>query len=228
MMLTRWQEGFFLIIPAIAWLRDFFTASSARDRWSLVGYGVVFLATILAVFLPQMIVWKVLYGSLFTLPVGVPKIFGFSNPLILPFLFGFQHSLLITTPIILVSLFGIPAVWKKERFFTFLLVIALLLHIYINSSLLELGGNAFGARRFIDHVFVFTLFLAGLIHITRKKWYWPLLLTGIVALVAFNVTYWFEYSLNLIHRRLPTPPSLIIEQASKIYPTLKKFIPFLP
>ncbi len=218
MMLTRWQEGFFMIVPLIYWLRDFW--SFKQERLTLILKGFIFVICLLIIFIPQFIGWKVLFGGFLSLPPESKKIMDFANPLLFKYLFSFQHSLLISTPIILISLLGIPALYRKNRLFCVALMITFLLFIYVNSSLQELGGNSFGARRMIDHFFVFSIFLAGFLDSISEKPWFKIVLSGIGILVVFNLFYMIEYDLNLVHRVKEVLPWEVIKNIPKILPTL--------
>jgi len=222
MMLNRWQEGFFFLIPLIYFIRDFVRKDA--ERGSLIGKGLAFLFVGFLVFSPQLIAWKILYGGFFTLPSEVPKIMSFASPQIFSYLFGFQHSLLISTPIILVSLFGAYYAYRKQKFFTLSLISTLLLFIYINSSLTEFGGNAFGARRFIDCALIFVLFLSALLERLDGTKYKKPLIALIVLLVAWNLIYFLQYNLNLINRSLAVTPTMLIENIPKIISKLLGYL----
>ncbi len=224
MMHSRWQEGFFFIIPLMYWLRDFWKTKRWKVRRELFLKGTLFVGTIILVFFPQMIVWKILFGSFFRMSESVYTILDFTHPIIFEFLFSFQHSLFVSTPIILLAMFGIPYIYKRDKFFITTLIVALLVHIYVNSSLLELGGNAFGARRMIDSTLLFVLFLSALIdRIKTTRLFWPTM-SLIAVLVAFNLIYFLEYNLNLIHRFKPATYLEIIQKAPEIVSNLLKYI----
>ncbi len=217
MMLSRWQEGFFTIIPLAYYLYDF--AQGKEKKVTFFLKGIMYVLSALIVFIPQLIVWNSVYGVSYKLPQGVPLIFDFVHPLISEFLFSFQHSLLITTPIILLSLFGLHYFRKKEPAFSMTLVLALLIHVYVNSSLIELGGNAFGARRMIDSVIIFAVFLAALLdRLQHTSWFIPTL-CFIGVLIAYNLLYMLEYELNLINRLKPVYPADVLGNIVRIVKT---------
>ncbi|MDO8660480.1 MAG: glycosyltransferase family 39 protein, partial [Candidatus Woesearchaeota archaeon] len=214
MMLSRWQEGFFTLIPLVYFLYDLVKGN--EKRWLLIAKGFAYVFVALIVFSPQLYVWGVVYGVSYKLPEGVPLIFDFAHPLLGEFLFSFQHSLLISTPIILISLFGIWFFRRKEPAFAMAVLLALLLNIYVNSSLIELGGNAFGARRMIDCIILFAVFLAALLdRLQHTNWFLPVLCV-LAILVVYNLLYMLEYGLNLINRYKPVFPADIINNIPKI------------
>jgi len=230
MMLSRWQEGFFLLVPLIYFLKDFFNRKFyLKDKIALLGKGALFLLIMLFTFFPQMIIWKIFNGGFFSLPNIAQNIMDFTHPWIrLPyFLFSFHHSLFVSTPIIFVAIWGAYFFYKKDKLFTTSLLLTLFVIIYVNSSLVEMGGNAFGVRRMVDSTFIFILFLSSLLTATyslrRQKWLFYGLLTLIVGLVGFNLLYFLEYNLNLINRAQSIPYSLITEKSKLIFVRLLKF-----
>ena len=99
------------------------------------------------------------------------------------------------------------------------LVLALLIHVYVNSSLIELGGNAFGARRMIDSVIIFAVFLAALLdRLQHTSWFIPTL-CFIGVLIAYNLLYMLEYELNLINRLKPVYPADVLGNIVRIVKT---------
>lgn len=221
MMLVRWQEGFFMFIPLAYFIRDFF--QHKNQRLELIFKGLLFVLIVLFAFSPQMVIWKILHGSFFQVSPAAVKIMNFSQPEIFGFLFGFRHSLLVSTPIVLMAIFGLPFYIKKEKMFGSVLLLVLLVFIYINSSLVGFGGTAFGARRMTDFVMVFSLFLAALLSkLKESKVLWIAGLFIIAVLIIFNLIYMLEYDLNLINRFDPITYGKIIRKAPQIAEVLAR------
>ena len=207
MMLSRWDTGFILpIFCGWYWLDMFWTED---DRWkfnftntklNLILRGFTFLAGVIITFSPQMLIWKILFGGATTLPTDVINIIDFTHPLLYEFTLSWQHSLFISTPIIILACLGFFAFYKKDKWFTFTTIMTLLLIIYVNSSLQELGGNAFGARRMIDCTIFFILGLAALLAWAhKKKLLWPIIAICLF-FISYNLIYLLEYNLNIINR----------------------------
>jgi len=74
--LIYWINALLLLLPALDLLPPFVQALRARG-WHTSGRlilgGLLFLAATLVTFSPQMIAWKILYGSPFTIPHGSPS-----------------------------------------------------------------------------------------------------------------------------------------------------------
>ena len=221
MMLNKWQEGFFFLLPVIYFVKDFLFG---EKKLVLIAKGLIMCLVAFIMFIPQLLVWKAVNGGYFSFCPEALKIMNFSHPQIFAYLFGWQHSLIATTPIILLALIWTYFFVKKEKFFGFSLIATLALLIYINSSLTEFGGNAFGARRFIDCMLIFALFLAALLErLDGLKW--KDLLFGLISTcVVWNLIYFLQYNLNLINRTLAVTPGMLIENIPKIIPLIVRLL----
>src|SRR5262249_19526674 len=124
----------------------------------------VFISIVLILFMPQMIVWKQLYGDWVTVPMGKNSMRWFS-PALLPVLFSARNGLFSWTPLVAVSLLGLAALYRQEQRLAVGLIITLLAQWWVNASVVDWwGGSAFGSRRFVDSSVIFVLGLAGLLH----------------------------------------------------------------
>lgn len=159
--IVRWQNALFGLL-------FLFIFSYTKDKWRLITKENLSIA--LALFsagLLQIIAWKVLYGSFFIIPQGNKFIFsGFYG---LATLFSSNRGLLYWSPIFLLSFLGM-FFWGRNRRILFLAAGAFLSQWLTNSSLADPGGgDAFGARRFIETIPFLVLFFAGAITYFQKK-----------------------------------------------------------
>ena len=117
----------------------------------------------LAAFTPQMIVWQTLYGQ----PLAIPQGGGFmrwGQPALLSVLFSDWHGLFTWTPVVAVAVAGLYALRRRDTLLLSGAAIFLALSWYVNAAAADWwAGEAFGARRFVSCVPVFTLALAALI-----------------------------------------------------------------
>src|SRR5262249_3902384 len=100
--LIRWQNLLFALLPGIDALRLFVQAWRAGDRVLLrrtaIGSGV-FLACAFLAFLPQMLAWRAIYGTLIARsPVG-PQI-RWTDPHLVDILWSSRNGLFSTSPIL--------------------------------------------------------------------------------------------------------------------------------
>jgi hypothetical protein len=159
--LMRWQDAILLVsIAAELALRirrrqlTFFEAAS-RGALAVVCAAIAFL--------PQMIVWSVLYGRPLALPQG-PAFMRWTEPALINVLLSDNHGLFSWTPIVLVAVLGVPLIARRDRNLAIGLGVFLLLSWYVNAAVVDWwAGEAFGARRFVSCAPVFVLGLAAVI-----------------------------------------------------------------
>jgi hypothetical protein len=158
--LMRWQDAILLIVPAI----DLLSARRAGLSWTrTAARGALTVVAAAVAFAPQMFVWTTLYGR----PLAMPQGEGFmrwSSPALIQVLFSDWHGLLTWTPVILLCLAGLPALWRRSPRMGVAATVFVLLSWYVNAAVADWwAGEAFGSRRFISCFPVFALGLAALI-----------------------------------------------------------------
>ena len=118
-------------------------AASARSRATRRLWAAGFLAA----FAPQLVVWKLLYGSFVTIPQGGGFVAG--HPAWAGVLFSPHHGLFAWSPLLYVGLAGL-ALWARTAPGRALAVLAFLLALTrLNAGVADWpAGAAFGARRF--------------------------------------------------------------------------------
>ncbi|MCA1559389.1 MAG: glycosyltransferase family 39 protein [Acidobacteria bacterium] len=109
MTLVRWQNAMFALLPAYDAAIGILTARRTRDaqalRSSMVA-ALVFIAAAAAAFVPQMLVWRAIYGSFLAVsPVG-PQI-RFGDPQIVDILWSSRNGLLSMSPILYCAAIGL-------------------------------------------------------------------------------------------------------------------------
>lgn len=190
--LTRWQDGIILLIPLIeigywAYHRKI---SLAQAMCSLL----VLATTAFLTFLPQPLMWKTLYGEYFTVPQG-NDFFNWANPQILPTLFSGRHGLFSWHPIFLITLFGLPFLWKRDRAITLVIIYMFIGELYINSAVLRWwADDAFGGRRFVSLIPLFALPLGALIAQIKRTW----AILALIALIFWNGLCLAQYRLGFV------------------------------
>ena len=155
--LMRWQDAILLLIPALdAWWHRPSHGSVA----AFVRIGAAVAAAAIA-FVPQMIVWTVLYGQPFTVPQG-SGFMRWTEPALLLTLFSDNHGLFTWTPIAAVSVVGLVPLIRRDRLIGSAAVLFFVTSWYVNSAVSDWwAGEAFGARRFLSCYPVLVLGLAA-------------------------------------------------------------------
>ena len=163
--LMRWQDLVLLLVPTLEvawWLRaDRAKAAVLRLASTAIGTFVGFL--------PQMIVWKILYGAPLTIPQG-PSFMRWSEPALLPLLFSDNHGLVSWTPIAALSLTGLLWLYRRSALVGVAALLFFAVSWYVNAAVADWwAGEAFGARRFVSCFPVFVFGLAAILDRATAK-----------------------------------------------------------
>jgi hypothetical protein len=151
--LIRWQNAVF--VPAALVL-----ALSKRERPTLREI-LAFAGAGLLVFSPQLLYWKLLYGSFLLVPQGGGYV-DLASPHIEEVLFSSRHGLLSWAPILWLALAGLPRLFRKAPSIAAPLAISTLVALYVNASVFDWwAGASFGSRRFDGALPFFGLGLAA-------------------------------------------------------------------
>lgn len=135
--LARWQNVTFALVPAV----DLLARDPQRNFPKLAACGA---ATVVA-FLPQMLAWKVLYGSFLTIPQG-GGFMDWTHPHFIRFLFSAQYGLITWTPLTVLGIAGL-FLWPRENRLPFVaLALAFLVQLYVQAVAGNVGWS-FGMRR---------------------------------------------------------------------------------
>ncbi len=126
--------------------------------------------------------------------------FYWSNPQIVEVLFGFRKGWLVYTPLIVLGLFALPLIYKKNKEQFISLTFFLVVLIYIVSSWWNwFYGSSFGQRSFVDFYAIIAFLLAILLDsIYEKKLLSIFTKTLIIGFVALNLFQSFQYKENII------------------------------
>ncbi len=199
MALVRTQNIILLSVPVLGAL-DGEQDTHPTHRLS----GVLLMgACALAVFSPQMYVWKLTYGSILTIPQGA----GFLHwvrPAAWEVLFSSRHGLLSWTPALILGLLGLPAFLKKDRLLGLSLFMMLVLQLYLNSIVDDWwAGTGFGARRFDNCLPIFALGASAVYEwMSQKKIGW-LAVALTAGFIAWNGLFLCQYALNWVSHSEP-------------------------
>jgi hypothetical protein len=135
--LVRWQNVTFALIPTI----DLLARNPRRHFPRLVACG----AATVAVFLPQMIGWKIVYGSFVTIPQG-GGFMDWGHPRLIRLLFSREYGLITWTPLMALGIAGL-FFWPRDNRLPFAaLAAAFLVQLYVQAVAGNVGWT-FGMRR---------------------------------------------------------------------------------
>ncbi len=151
--LVRWQNVVF--VPAA-----FALVLSKRERPSLREVVLGGLGFLLVVS-PQLLYWKLLYGTFLLVPQGGGYV-DLGSPRIEEVLFSSRHGLLSWAPVLWLALAGIPRFVRRTPALGGALAVSTLVALYVNASVFDWwAGASFGSRRFDGALVFFALGLAA-------------------------------------------------------------------
>lgn len=223
MLAVRMENVVFCLLPFFSFIKklkkDF--EEQKRDKFSQLFYkSLIFLSTLILGFLPQMLVWKAVYGRFilnsygahFVLihPVlskeigdagtGDTNFFKFlTHPHLINTFFGSDKGLFLWTPIIIFSIVGLLMLFRKERILIASLLITFLIFAYVVSCA---GGEgaSFGARYLVRCSLIFILGLAAFMNFLSNKLKFIYLLGFVLAFIIWNNFFIIQYATGMINR----------------------------
>lgn len=197
MTLTRYQNGLFMILPLIE-ISERLWGSQKKilDLSKYLRTGLIYLSGFLLAILPQLIVWKIIYGDYFVYSYGSE---GFDANL-KPFynvLFSTNHGLITWTPLIFFCLVGLAYFIQKYKKFGFFFLSFFLMQYLVNSTWISHSfGSSFSIRTFINCTFIFSLGLSALLY--RFKNYLLIFIFIISFFILWNFLLIVQYTLGII------------------------------
>jgi hypothetical protein len=142
--LMKWSSALLLVLP-LATLAARFGRREAKGK--VLKEGLVLLAAAGVAFLPQAVVWKLLYGSFLTVPQGAA--FLGRGAAYAGVLFSPWHGLFSWSPLLYLGAIGLGFVIARDPIRGGAILLFLLALVRVNAVVGDWwGGAAFGARRF--------------------------------------------------------------------------------
>jgi len=154
--------GFLLAVAAVDDVRN---GAAPFVRWLLAGLAAAL------VFAPQLIAWKVLYGSFTAVPQG-PGFMVWDAPAWSEVLFSARNGLFAWAPLAALATIGLAlAVRGPSPRLAAGLLAGFALQVWTNGAVWDWwGGGAFGGRRFDSCFVAFAYGLAFLLSLARWRW----------------------------------------------------------
>ncbi len=241
-MLVRLENVVFLVLPEIdlliIFIKYFKNKNSLKIKQIIFCQSTYALFSIIA-FIPQMIVWKQVFGKFFLNPytefeklvqlsliqkygglkiaeAGVSQGSGIlsflkflGHPHLYDTLIGSSYGIFTWTPILFISILGLLISFRRKKTINLLLFLGIFLLVYVTSCLKK-GGMSFGDRYLIQGTVIYIFGLASLLSLFWTK-IKPIILVGIVCLfIVWNGLFIVQYSTGLIPRRGPISWSTMI------------------
>jgi len=205
--MVRTQNGLLVVFPCIELLLLFIDYLRKRVQTTfieIVGRGAVFTGGILAAFMPQMLVWKEVYGSYLianTQKVSAGLHIHSVSWHFLDVLISSDRGMFIWSPIMAVGIVGILLLFRSDRRFAALLLCNFGLQLYLAGAWIGWSGNvSFGPRLFLNSVPAFAIGLAVVLSRLQTRVPRYALLTVCSLFVLWNLGLMAQYVLKVIPR----------------------------
>lgn len=200
MIMVRPQNVLFLSLIGLEWIGLFSDEKTLADHWRKKFREALFFGAVLLIaLLPQLVVWKILYGQVLVDSYEGAS-FAFTNPFIWESLFSARHGLISWTPILALALAGVLLFIRDKPGLGIALLLAFLLQMYLNASWADYWwfGESYGSRAYINCSFIFAIGLAKFIASTRRMTLvtYPLF----AALVLWNLLFIAQFSTGMVSR----------------------------
>ena len=199
MALIRPQDGLFLALPIAdetltAWRNG---RIAGLVRWLPTGLAMAGAAFF--VFLPQLVVWKLLSGGFFRSGYSEEFAVLFHSPLprLLDVLFSAQRGLFVWHPVFLLAIAGL-LFWRDRRLAALAFAGFVIQWVVVSSWHDWAQGDAFGGRMFIVCTPILAIGLAALLDVAARRWPWRRILVCGAALVLLNFLLLVQYRVQLL------------------------------
>lgn len=169
MVIVRLQNFIYCLIPFLLMAVAFHP--EIRAQWRSLAKAWCCLALGMALgFLPQLVIWKALYGSWY---VNFPGRFllWWKSPFILETLFSARNGFFPWCPIAVFSVIGLFFFLRKSKIWGLVVIVLFGLTVYFNASQEDWWGSAStGPRRFISAYPILAAGLAALFSFLSIRW----------------------------------------------------------
>jgi hypothetical protein len=166
MTMVRFHNALFGLAPTVVLLAN--VRSNGFSAKTVTAIGTFTLGTLIG-FLPQIIIWRMLFGEWFLSLAGT-FLPWWKHPFFLETLFSSRKGLFPWAPITLFCVVGLGCFVKRNRLWGLTLMIILIIGIWINSSQFDWwGATSLGARRFVPFMVVFAAGFAAILTLLPRS-----------------------------------------------------------
>jgi hypothetical protein len=198
---VRWQNGLMLVLPAAT------LALEWRGRARTVALGAVLLGAFALAVVPQLLVFKAIYGAyVLAYPVQGRGFLHLGRPALLETFFSSRHGLLYWTPVLWAGFIGLAGllVRGRDRRTALLLALPILVMSYVNASSGDWwAGGSYSNRRFDSLLPFLAVGLAASLAALRRvaaRWPGAVLAAAGAGLVLWNGLLMEQYRRGAIPR----------------------------
>ena len=223
--MVRTQNGLLVVFPCIELVLLFIDFLKRRTRTTfagIAGRAAVFAGGTLAGFLPQMLVWKEVFGS-YLLANAQHNSTGLEfRPTDLHFLDVFisgNRGMFVWSPVTALGLLGVLLLLRTDRRLAALLLCNFALQVYVIGSWIGWSGNiSFGPRLFLNSIPAFTIGLALILSAVQTRIPRYILVGACSLFVIWNLGLMAQYVLKLIPRNGKVPIAGMISNQFFVVP----------
>ncbi len=209
--LVRTQNLLLAVVPflelAIALVRN------PRSWLTQLAQGLAFGIGLLVAFLPQMYVWRRVYGSWLVLNpywTSTGNTFHPASPHFFDVLFSSHHGLFTWTPALLAGVAGLLFLAQRDKRLAFLLTAGFVLQVYVVGAWSAwAGGAAFGQRLLVNNTPTYLLGMAAMVDRLRERAGIRALWGVGVVFILWNLGLIAQYVTGMIPREAPVPVTTI-------------------
>ena len=228
--LVRTQNAVALVFICCWWFWD---AIRTRDRTTVrqsLNHLLSMTAGGLIVFTPQLLVWRIVFGSWVVMnPYAFSNAGAFSlqDFAILRVLFSTDRGLFIWSPVLIFAIPGLVLLYRRSvamaAFLTFCFIAQVTL---VSLWSFPTGASAFGARLLLQNVPTYVLGLAAIIDaLVRRYGHWRWLVAAGTLLVVWNFLLIVQFSVGTVPRFGEFPLSqLVIGQFTVIPENFQRIV----
>ncbi len=214
LVLIRPTSALIFLFPLAEWLQKARRLRAlAAPRRELLGGPLLATFLALAVFSPQLSLWKANSGAWLGAPYReVGDRYDWLHPDLGVLFSTAQHGLFTWTPLLLLATVGLAALWRRDRIFALAsaLVVAATFYTYACWSIWW-SGVGFSNRFFIELTPLFVAGLAAVLSLARRRisreCIWGVLSFAIV----WNLVLALDYRGNILPQGIPDPYRVVDE-----------------
>lgn len=209
MMDVYYVTAILFLLPAFETLGLYAIASrgsGAQSRLGGVAGGLAFIAATAASFLPTLITKKIIYGAYFDF--GYRVHWYWNSPALGSVAFSSDHGLFSWTPLLILAVAGLFALWRRDRTLSLLLLAVFAVYLFTIGCYSDWDGlSSFGSRFFVSLTVLFVVGLAAFFDWLSRAWNErraTTLATAITAVfIVWNMGLIFQWGTHLIPARGP-------------------------
>ncbi|MDI6641009.1 MAG: glycosyltransferase family 39 protein [Elusimicrobiota bacterium] len=221
MTMTRTQEILFVIPLVVGEYMLSFIKKSVS--WKVLAKRILtFVIAFIFSFSPQMIVWKIIYGSF----LAAPQKFNIAleNFSLFELLFSSYHGILFWTPIFFIVYIGLFLGLKKHFVVYLCSILALTGQVIINSLCVAFWeGHSFGLRQMTSSLFVCCLGIATFCEAPKKRLLHIIVNAVVILFVLWTFSLCVASTLGLDLLEYVSPEEIFLAQKNFLV-NISKFI----